>query len=490
MKKILYSVGLAALIAGTASAQNVAINTDGSQPAASAMLDIKSNNKGLLIPRMTAAEKGAIASPAAGLLVYQTDAAKGFYYFDGGAWLPITSAVQGALPFWGLSGNAGTDSTVNFIGTNDPQPLIGKAAGSQVFKFSADGTRIFLGNMAGDKAYGQENFAAGLFALTKASGMGNLALGSYALQKTTTGNYNIAAGNKALSENGTGSYNVAHGAYALQQNYNGSNNIAFGYYPLRNNTTGGDNIAIGSNTLNTNTVGYNNIAIGQNADVQSPFQSNSIAIGKNAIAGSSNAVVFGEDAALSGSALLKVGIGKAHPTTSLHIKQLSSAGADAGITLEDYQTTKYWRTYLKSTLTSYALGYNYTFNYNGTDKGEISSIDGSYGQSSDLRLKKDIQPITNVLPRLLQLQAKTYHYKDNPDGSRLSYGFIAQEVEPLFPEFVSTNAETGMKAIAYSNFGVIAVQAIREQQQTITQQQQKIDRLEADLKAIKAKLGL
>ena len=82
------------------------------QPDASAVLDISSTTKGLLIPRMTIAQRTAIGSPATGLQVYQTDGTKGFYYYDGNAWtqlgsallIPITHQVQqtGALVVMGL----------------------------------------------------------------------------------------------------------------------------------------------------------------------------------------------------------------------------------------------------------------------------------------------------------------------------------------------------------------------------------------------------
>jgi hypothetical protein len=51
----------------------VAINTDGSLPNSSAMLDIKSTNRGLLPPRMTTNERTGIVTPATGLVVYDTD---------------------------------------------------------------------------------------------------------------------------------------------------------------------------------------------------------------------------------------------------------------------------------------------------------------------------------------------------------------------------------------------------------------------------------
>lgn len=54
-----------------------------STPNASAKLDVSSTNKGFLPPRMTATERGNIQSPAAGLMVYQTDGTSGLYYHNG-----------------------------------------------------------------------------------------------------------------------------------------------------------------------------------------------------------------------------------------------------------------------------------------------------------------------------------------------------------------------------------------------------------------------
>jgi uncharacterized protein (TIGR02145 family) len=64
----------------------VGIGTD--NPAASAALEVSSssNNKGILIPRITAAQKDAISNPAEGLMIYQTSAPSGFYYYSGTGW--------------------------------------------------------------------------------------------------------------------------------------------------------------------------------------------------------------------------------------------------------------------------------------------------------------------------------------------------------------------------------------------------------------------
>ena len=70
---------------------NTGIGT--STPAASAVLDVSSTTKGFLPPRMTAAQRTAIATPAEGLLVYQTDAVAGFYYIKNGIWTGLNDAA-------------------------------------------------------------------------------------------------------------------------------------------------------------------------------------------------------------------------------------------------------------------------------------------------------------------------------------------------------------------------------------------------------------
>lgn len=74
-----------------ASAQ-AAIGT--TTPDASAMLDVTATGKGLLVPRMNMANRPA--SPATGLLIYQTDNTPGFYVYNGTAWTPVTTAAPAA----------------------------------------------------------------------------------------------------------------------------------------------------------------------------------------------------------------------------------------------------------------------------------------------------------------------------------------------------------------------------------------------------------
>ena len=85
------SLTLAILILGIfeLSAQSVGINTTSTPPDPSALLDLASDDKGMLVPRMTAVQRNAIADPATGLMIYQLDEPDGFYYYNGDRWTRV-----------------------------------------------------------------------------------------------------------------------------------------------------------------------------------------------------------------------------------------------------------------------------------------------------------------------------------------------------------------------------------------------------------------
>jgi hypothetical protein len=141
-----------------AFAQSVAINTDGSPPHASAILDIKSINKGVLIPRMTQTQRDGIIAPATGMLIYQIDGAAGFYTFNGIGWLQL--ATGASTNFWTQSGNnIYNNNTLNVgIGVTSPQYRLdvmgrmrirseagGLSAGLWLNNFSNATTPAFIG---------------------------------------------------------------------------------------------------------------------------------------------------------------------------------------------------------------------------------------------------------------------------------------------------------------------------------------------------------
>lgn len=91
-KYIALQLGL--FVSSVSFSQSVSINNDGAIPDSTAIVDISSTKKGLLIPRMTLQQKNTIANAAVGLLVYQTDGDSGFYYYTGSAWLLLVNSVE------------------------------------------------------------------------------------------------------------------------------------------------------------------------------------------------------------------------------------------------------------------------------------------------------------------------------------------------------------------------------------------------------------
>ena len=101
MKKIFTAFVSSFSLLNIAFSQSVAVNNDGTDAHPSAMFEIKSNNKGLLIPRMSTAERTAIDNPATGLIVYDTDLDR-FYFHGSSGWIEVTAG--GTSNYWSLNG--------------------------------------------------------------------------------------------------------------------------------------------------------------------------------------------------------------------------------------------------------------------------------------------------------------------------------------------------------------------------------------------------
>jgi hypothetical protein len=194
----IYTMLAMMFIALKVSAQ-VGINTDNSTPDPSAMLDVTSTSKGLLIPRLTTAQRTAIASPAEGLLVYDTSLGA-FYYYQAGSWFFLTSSSTG----WLTTGNSGTDTATNFIGTTDNSALVFKTNGQLagiVEPHLSSNTSFGWGALSSQSSYygGNENTAFGVLALMKNHyGKENTAIGNEALHNNIGGSLNTAIGSRAL----------------------------------------------------------------------------------------------------------------------------------------------------------------------------------------------------------------------------------------------------------------------------------------------------
>jgi hypothetical protein len=132
---------LAHVVAATGQTENVGIGT--ANPDASALLDLVSSNKGLLIPRLTLPQRDAIVQPAKGLIIYNVTANE-FEYNSGTPALPIWTRLIGVSggnqgnDFWSTTGNL-VDPNVNFLGSRNAAPLIIRTDNVTRLTIAADG---------------------------------------------------------------------------------------------------------------------------------------------------------------------------------------------------------------------------------------------------------------------------------------------------------------------------------------------------------------
>ncbi|MCB0643029.1 MAG: hypothetical protein KDC44_15375, partial [Phaeodactylibacter sp.] len=258
----------------------VGINDDGTAPAPSAVLDIKSTDKGLLIPRMTSMQRSDISAPATGLLVFDLDT-ESFWYHQTGGWVELSLQTPTGM----IDGDQ--DTKIELVeGINDE------------IVFTLDGLphlRLIDGRLETINLFRSVFLGGGAGRLDPVnSDLRNVMLGDSTMQRNQTGRFNTAIGYKSLEDNTSGRENVANGFVALPNNTTGERNIGIGDFANYNNKTGSDNICIG-----------------RDAGVNFDSLSNAIAIGWNAKAIQNNSMVLGS--------ANDVGIGTNAPEAKLHV---------------------------------------------------------------------------------------------------------------------------------------------------------------------------
>ncbi|MEO5942838.1 MAG: tail fiber domain-containing protein [Ferruginibacter sp.] len=407
----------------------------------------------------------------------------------------------------GVSNTAVGAQTLTNNQTGSQNTAVGRIA---LFSNKTGIQNTALGNQAGRyNESGNANTAVGFQSLLfNVLNSNNTAVGQSALSSTISDN-NTAVGQASLSANTFGYGNTAVGKDAMLNNVDGNYNTAIGYKAAIYGSNYVNATAIGANAQSAcsncvvlgSTNGYN----GANANARvgigttnpqktlhvNPNGAGGIAIGNDLNTGGYTNLNMGISQAAGGYSFIQsvqaagstptygdlvlnpsggnVAIGKSTASTPLHIKQTTdNLPYNGSLRLERHDNGNFW-----DISVSYADVLHLV--YKGVEKVRFSNIDGDIWQSSDQRLKKDIQNFETALPRLMKLEAKSYHYKDNEDGAPLSYGFIAQEVEKIFPGAVATMGKDGMKAIAYQKLNILAIKSIQEQQVIIEAQQKQID---------------
>ena len=109
--RIIYLLSISCLMAAVSLAQNVGIGTNTPHPSAG--LEVNSNSKGVLFPRVTTAERNAITNPATGLMVF--DVEKNLpYYFNGIIWVPLGPISPKDVPPVEITSGSTTGNTTPY----------------------------------------------------------------------------------------------------------------------------------------------------------------------------------------------------------------------------------------------------------------------------------------------------------------------------------------------------------------------------------------
>lgn len=257
--------------------QNVGINETGANPDNSAILDVSSNDKGVLIPRLTQAQRIGITGPANGLLVYQTDNTEGFWYFDGTQWIFLNPIGE----FESIGGVVQNTTNINaddfVFGSTQLADLNSGATGDSRMLFDKSKSAFRAGYVPGvqwnNANIGSFSFATGRS--TRASGFASSALGDSTI---ASGAYSTAIGKKASA---TATYSLAAGNESVAS---GFSTIALGY---RANATGAYSVALGVD--NTTSQLYA-LASGQRSTASGRW---SVAMGRENTAPSQSEMVVG-----------------------------------------------------------------------------------------------------------------------------------------------------------------------------------------------------
>lgn len=220
-----------------------------------------------------------------------------------------------------------------------------------------------------------------------------------------------------------------------------------------------------------------------------------------------------------------LGVRTGSPISDVHIKQISNSQYSGGITLERADTTNQGAVFIGADNKLYFMsgaGYltvatnsrldvkgdariDYKLAVNGYEPGACQAnfglcVGGSSGgqsawtNTSDIRLKKNIQPISNALDKIMSLKGVYFDfietdqgvYKTLPKGRQL--GYIAQEVEKILPEVVVTGGD-GMKMMSYANITALLSEGIKQQQHELESQRKIIDKQEEMIKSLEKSLS-
>ena len=244
----------------------------------------------------------------------------------------------------------------------------------------------------------------------------------------TTGQSSVAIGRQTKAG---GNFTISIGYNSLYSS-TGNYNIAIGRNTLSSVTTGISNISIGENGGNTATTGSFNTVIGSRSDVTGIAASGQTAIGHEAVCQADNSVAIGHYAGTG-----TVGIGSFH-TVLLNI------------------------------------GMNVAVHQNATT-GELTRA------TSSIRYKENVKPLDSAINKIFDMNPVTFNYKPEHSTDKESHlGFIAEEMNEIYPEAVYKDSEGNPEGIHYETLTSVLIKALQEAVQNIKSLEQRVSSLEGN----------
>ena len=312
-----------------------------------------------------------------------------------------------------------------------------KASGEGSFSFGSDSNALGAYSMAGGNgSYAESDYSLAFGSNTDAAALYAFAIGA---DSSAFGNYSLAFGNMAESD---GAYSLAFGNNAYVAN---DSSLAFGNYA---DSEGLESIAIGSNSVAN---GNQSVAIGPGTDAEGY---RTIVLGSYNDYDNSNY----PDSWDANDPLLIIGNGAddTNPSTAITLLKNGNLGIGSTSPTELLQV--------------------------GESGDGTVAVANAWNTFSDIRFKNHIRPIDHALDKVLQLEGVYYDWKNS---NQHSIGFIAQQVQPILPEIV-TQDKNGYLSLDYSRFTPVLVQALKEQNNLITDNTHQITHLNTTIFATPA----
>lgn len=459
MKKILLFQVAIFLLAVSAFAQT-SINTDGSAPNNSAMLDIKHPNKGLLIPRVALTgtnDVTTIPSPATSLLVYNTASTSGgtntvtagFYYWNGSQWNTIGDNLGNHILTQNLQTNGnyisvdGSSTGIQMQGngafrvvtTNSNLP----SNTGERFKFDQDGGFVAFGDLGvgtiPTSGIGHRMMwypGKGAFRVGVVDGIGGGSGTEW--DDVNIGDYSVAVGHNCMA--------TKYGSFAGGDGCIASGTDAFSYGSL-NISSGTIGFTFGANNVaggfGSTAIGYTDIALGQG----------SVAIGYRCTASADYSVALGYRA--------------------------SSNFHSGCMVMGDESTTDSIRSSADNQFSArYAGGYRFFTNASLTTGVVMNAGDGSWSSVSDSTKKENfLKADANVfLDKLSRIRLGSWNYKGTSAATKRHYGPMAQDIYAAFgkDKYGKIGCDTLLSTIDMDGIMMIMLQGLekRTSDQTAT----------------------